>query len=83
MTLTGLAADSSLAGGDNPRPIRRLASVAAMLAGGVAGGLLMLNAGFTTTLAVIAGVFAATTIGFAALTDPTIVRRSQSPGVHS
>ncbi len=82
MTLTGLAADSSLAGGDNPRPIRRLASVAAMLAGGVAGGLLMLNAGFTTTLAVIAGVFAATTAGFAALTD-TSIRRSQSPGGHS
>jgi uncharacterized membrane protein YoaK (UPF0700 family) len=69
MTLTGLGADSSLAGGDNPRPARRLASVAAMLAGGVVGGVLMTSAGFATTLAVLAGFFAVITVGFYAFTE--------------
>jgi uncharacterized membrane protein YoaK (UPF0700 family) len=36
-TLTGLAADSSLAGGSNPRAGRRSAAVAAMLAGAIIG----------------------------------------------
>jgi uncharacterized membrane protein YoaK (UPF0700 family) len=42
LTLTGLAADSSLAGGTNPRWVRRLISVAVMLFGAVAGALLLL-----------------------------------------
>ena len=37
LTLTGLTADSSLAGGPGARPHRRLGSVAAMLAGAAAG----------------------------------------------
>ncbi len=37
LTLTGLAADSALAGGPGARPHRRLGSVAAMLAGAAAG----------------------------------------------
>jgi len=37
LTLTGLAADSALAGGPGPKPHRRLGSVAAMLAGALAG----------------------------------------------
>jgi uncharacterized membrane protein YoaK (UPF0700 family) len=37
LTLTGLTADSALAGGPGARPHRRLGSVAAMLAGGAAG----------------------------------------------
>ena len=41
LTLTGLAADSSLAGGGNPRVGRRLGAVAVMLAGGLAGALLL------------------------------------------
>lgn len=41
LTLTGLAADSSLAGGTNPRLARRLAAVAAMLAGAFAGALML------------------------------------------
>jgi uncharacterized membrane protein YoaK (UPF0700 family) len=40
LTLTGLAADSSLAGGANPRLSRRLGSVALMLLGGLTGALL-------------------------------------------
>ena len=45
LTLTGLAADSWLAGGGNPRWRRRVASVAAMLGGAVVGGLLVLRGG--------------------------------------
>jgi uncharacterized membrane protein YoaK (UPF0700 family) len=41
LTLTGLAADSSLAGGKNPRVVRRLSSVGLMLAGAVSGALLL------------------------------------------
>ena len=70
MTLTGLAADSSLAGGRNPHLPRRLTSVVAMLAGAIAGGALMVNAGVTATLAVLAGVFAVVAAGFAAFAEP-------------
>jgi len=41
LTLTGIAADSSLAGGDNPRIGRRAASVVAMFAGAALGALLI------------------------------------------
>jgi uncharacterized membrane protein YoaK (UPF0700 family) len=44
LTLTGLAADSSLAGGGNPRIGRRVASVAAMLLGAALGALLQAHA---------------------------------------
>jgi len=43
LTLTGLAADSRLAGGGNPRWARRVASVAAMLGGAIVGGWLVLR----------------------------------------
>ena len=43
LTLTGLAADSSLAGGNNPRWGRRLLSVALMLLGALAGALLLIR----------------------------------------
>jgi uncharacterized membrane protein YoaK (UPF0700 family) len=54
MTLTGLAADSSLAGGSNPKLGRRTAAVAAMLVGAIAGAVLYLHTGATWPLAVIA-----------------------------
>lgn len=41
LTLTGLSADSALAGGPGSRPHRRLGSVAAMLAGAAAGAALV------------------------------------------
>ena len=41
LTITGLAADSSLAGGTNPRWQRRVAAVLAMFAGAAAGGLML------------------------------------------
>jgi uncharacterized membrane protein YoaK (UPF0700 family) len=65
MTLTGLAADSSLAGGDHARRSRRIASAAAMLAGALAGGALIVHQGFTTTLVLLTAMLAAVTVGFA------------------
>jgi len=44
MTLAGLAADSSLAGGNNPRARRRLGAIVLMLAGAAIGALLALHA---------------------------------------
>jgi uncharacterized membrane protein YoaK (UPF0700 family) len=44
LTLTGLAADSRLAKGANPRVLRRVTSVLAMFAGALVGGLLVLHA---------------------------------------
>lgn len=75
LTLTGFAADSSPAGGDHPRRARRLGSVAAMLVGAVAGGALIVDVGFTTTLAVLAGYLALVTAGFA------VVTRTRAPAV--
>ncbi len=43
LTLTGLAAESSLAGGSNPRVGRRLLSVALMLLGALVGALLSMR----------------------------------------
>jgi uncharacterized membrane protein YoaK (UPF0700 family) len=55
LTLTGIAADSWLAGGDNPRLGRRLASVVLMLFGGLAGALLS-SRGIRWTIAVAASL---------------------------
>jgi hypothetical protein len=41
LTLTGLAADSRLAGGHSPRAGRRLAAVGLMAAGALVGALLL------------------------------------------
>jgi len=41
LTITGLAADSSLAGGDNPRWQRRVAAILAMIVGASAGALMV------------------------------------------
>ena len=41
LTITGIAADSSLAGGEGPRKGRRLAAVALVLSGAAFGALLV------------------------------------------
>jgi uncharacterized membrane protein YoaK (UPF0700 family) len=56
MTLTGLAADSTLAGGTNPKVGRRTSAVAAMLIGAIVGAVLFLHQGATIPLAVAAFV---------------------------
>ena len=63
LTLTGLAADSQLAGGDNPRLGRRLAAVAAMFSGAAVGGLLVLHVAITAALGLAAGLLLAGLVG--------------------
>jgi uncharacterized membrane protein YoaK (UPF0700 family) len=50
MTLTGFAADSSLAGGSQPRAGRRLLAAATMWLGAAAGALVVLDAGVSMAL---------------------------------
>ena len=65
LTLTGVAADSALAGGPGARPHRRLGSVAAMLAGAAAGaGILQWSP--TAVIAVAAALVAVVTGAFLA-----------------
>jgi uncharacterized membrane protein YoaK (UPF0700 family) len=51
LTLTGLAADSTLAGGSNPRAGRRLLATGAMFLGAAIGALLVLKIGVSAALA--------------------------------
>jgi uncharacterized membrane protein YoaK (UPF0700 family) len=71
LTLTGLAADSALAGGPGAKPHRRLGSVAAMLAGAAAGaGILQWSSTAVIAIAAVlvaavAGAFATAILGTA------------------
>ena len=58
MTLTGLAADSGLAGGSGSKLGRRALSVAAMLLGALIGGLLVLKVDNAAPLALATGLLA-------------------------
>jgi uncharacterized membrane protein YoaK (UPF0700 family) len=60
LTLTGLAADSKLAGGPGGHPARRLIAVAAMLIGALIGALLVVHVDLIVPLA-LAAVLIATT----------------------
>jgi len=51
LTLTGLAADSTLAGGTNPRAGRRLVATGAMLFGAAVGAFLVLHLGIVAATA--------------------------------
>ncbi|WP_442789284.1 YoaK family protein [Kitasatospora sp. NBC_01302] len=64
LTLTGLAADSSLAGGDNPRLGRRLYAVLAMLAGAAPGAALVIHGHLAWTLLASTVLVAAITVGY-------------------
>jgi uncharacterized membrane protein YoaK (UPF0700 family) len=63
LTLTGLAADSTLVGGAGSRPHRRLGSVAAML-GGAAGGALLLQASPSAAIGLAAALAGAVAVVF-------------------
>jgi uncharacterized membrane protein YoaK (UPF0700 family) len=65
MTLTGLAADSSLAGGHNPRIARRTSAIIAMLVGAFVGAEIFLHQGATWPLAIVAVAVLATATLFA------------------
>jgi uncharacterized membrane protein YoaK (UPF0700 family) len=58
MTLTGVAADSALAGGHGSKFARRALSVAAMLLGALIGGLLVLKVDNPAPLALATGLLA-------------------------
>jgi uncharacterized membrane protein YoaK (UPF0700 family) len=64
MTLTGLASDSSLAGGTNPHAGRRTSAVVAMFIGALVGAALLLHQGATAPLAVAAGLVGVATVVF-------------------
>lgn len=66
LTLTGLAADSSLAGGTNPRLPRRVTAVVTMFAGALIGAAVMIHAGLTATLWLATGTYAVITGGLLA-----------------
>jgi len=72
MTLTGLAADSKLAGGTGAGTARRASAVAAMLIGAIAGAALYLHLGAGLPLAVAA---------VAAAGAATAFRLSSAPGL--
>jgi uncharacterized membrane protein YoaK (UPF0700 family) len=80
-TLTGLAADSSLAGGSNLRWLRRAGAVVAMLVGALAGGRLTLRAGLPEALSVAAVALAVVTIGLAVFLPGAERRATVQPPV--
>jgi uncharacterized membrane protein YoaK (UPF0700 family) len=62
LTLTGLAADSTPAGGSAPRPGRRILSVLAMFLGALAGAALLLHAEPALTLGLALVLLAVTSV---------------------
>jgi uncharacterized membrane protein YoaK (UPF0700 family) len=58
MTLTGIAADSQLAGGEGARIGRRLLAVGAMLAGACFGALIVLDVGTAVAIGTATGILA-------------------------
>ena len=58
LTITGIAADSSLAGGTNPRLARRIGSVLTMFVGAFLGGWIVLHANVTYALSIAATIVA-------------------------
>jgi uncharacterized membrane protein YoaK (UPF0700 family) len=64
-TLTGLAADSTLGGGNNPNPVNRLTSVLGMFVGALVGATLLLHASAGWALGLAAALVAGTLAFFA------------------
>jgi uncharacterized membrane protein YoaK (UPF0700 family) len=56
LTLTGLSADSTVAGGGNPNWQRRIGAVVAIFAGAAVGAYLMLEVGLAAPLALAGGL---------------------------
>ncbi|WFU49933.1 YoaK family protein [Sinorhizobium terangae] len=65
LTITGLAADSSLAGGSNRNWQRRVAAVLALLIGAVLGAALLRWSGLTSTLVLTGAIVLGVTIAYA------------------
>jgi uncharacterized membrane protein YoaK (UPF0700 family) len=71
LTLTGLAADSSLVGGTNPRPTRRIGSVVALFSGALIGAVLVLHQGLVWPLAIACGFAVIGVLAFLLPADET------------
>ena len=69
-TLAGLAADSPLAGGNNPRPGRRVLSVIALVVGATVGALL-LRYGMALPLFITAACVLGTSAAYASVAGST------------
>ena len=65
LTLTGIAADSPLAGGSNPRWGRRVASVASIFVGSAIGAVLMSKGGLALPLVVTGACILLATVAYA------------------
>jgi uncharacterized membrane protein YoaK (UPF0700 family) len=65
LTITGIAADSTAAGGANPNWARRLGAVAAIFAGALLGAVLVRMTGLTPPLALAGATVLAGTVGAA------------------
>lgn len=72
MTITGLAADSTLAGGRNPNWGRRIASIAAILAGAALGAFLVTHTGSLVMPLALAAVMVVIGTGLCAL-HPSLI----------
>jgi uncharacterized membrane protein YoaK (UPF0700 family) len=75
LTLTGVAADSSLAGGTNPHPTRRLGSVVSMFIGALVGAALVLHVGLVWPLVIACGLAVVAVGAYLALPDAAPARR--------
>ena len=64
MTLTGLASDSSLAGGSNPNAGRRVASALSMFGGALVGAALVVHVHAAWALAIAAFIVVSTAVYF-------------------
>lgn len=74
LTVTGLAADSSMAAGDGVRSGRRVLSILAMFGGALAGALLLRGFGMRVPLAVAALIVAVTSVYLYSVTN-SVARR--------
>jgi uncharacterized membrane protein YoaK (UPF0700 family) len=66
LTLTGLAADSSLSGGENRNWCRRVAAVVATFVGAVVGAVLVRTSGLVVPLVITGAVVLGVTLAYAA-----------------
>jgi uncharacterized membrane protein YoaK (UPF0700 family) len=71
LTLTGLAADSRLAGGRNSRPTRRVLTAATMLAGAAVGAVVAVRLGSSAVLALVLGIEALSAIAASLVSSST------------
>ncbi|MFD9902965.1 YoaK family protein [Streptomyces sp. NPDC059063] len=69
-TLTGLASQSRLAGGADPRAVRRLTAVAAMVAGALPGAWLVVHHGIAWPLLVSTAIVAAAAVAYREKPEP-------------